>query len=171
MNNNKEIVVAKRVKKNLVLEFVELVFLAVIIFVIMLILLGKSFLSITLDILALFGFCFWAFFYMKKIHINNQNDKVITFNNNVFTIANNGQTLKIKKKNIISYYYKNNTTLMIFDNFVLEKKDSKCGKFFILYKQNNEEKLLKLSNIANPEEVFIKMINIVDNAKLDLDDK
>ena len=62
MNNNKEIVVAKRVKKNLVLEFVELVFLAVIIFVIMLILLGKSFLSIALDILVLFGFCFWAFF-------------------------------------------------------------------------------------------------------------
>lgn len=161
-NKEKNLIIARRIQLKFVSEliaccFVLIVFLALVILFIMV----KLFNLII--VFGLFSIIFgvWAFFYLKKIYVNNHSNEIlITYNNNTFTIVDELNPLNINKSKIIDLDYKTKKSF-IYTPYFISQTEYNYGKLYIYFEDKGVTQKLTIYNVAEPDKVFVKMSDIL----------
>lgn len=164
-NNEKSLIIANRVHIStspMVIGIIItlLIFIPTIVFIssVDLNLFNDNFSIIILVTLSLLfvGLIITLVFQIKNAVKNNKLDPIlITYKNNVFTIHNSTESLKINKKDIYDLDYKNHVNFIFTDHFAGVSTEG-FGKFYIYHKMNNEEYELTLKNVDSPSLVYEK---------------
>ncbi|MCI6860314.1 MAG: hypothetical protein MR862_04095 [Clostridia bacterium] len=157
MENNKGIslIIARRIQLKFVPELIAYCFLVGIF-----IALAISCLSIILGLLGL-AFGVWGFFYLKKIYVNNHSNKIlITYKDDTFTILNELNPLHITKSKIIDLDYKIKKSF-IYTPYIISQTEYNYGKLYIYFEDNDAQQKLTIYNVAEPDKVFDKMLDIL----------
>lgn len=107
------------------------------------------------------AFGIWAFFYLKKIYVNNHSNEIlITYKNNTFTIVDELNPLHIKKSQIVDLDYKTKKSF-IYTPYYISQTEYNYGKFYIYFEDKDVSQKLTIYNIAEPDKVFDKMMDIL----------
>ena len=170
-NEEKRIIIAKRIQLKFISELIACCVVFVIFFgLLVLFILIDSLVLIIIFGLLLVGFGIYAFFYLRSIYINNHSNAIlITYKNNIFTIEDDIDPLSINKTDIIDLDYKLKESF-IFTPYFYGTQTWNYGKLIISFIDKEQGYKIIIKNVADVDKVFDKMIEMLGWNTIDDED-
>lgn len=159
-------IIAKRIKLNLVGEIISFVILVVIIFGFLgLSIYWESTVWITLCIIIAITLTIFGIINLRNIYINNHSPSIlIKFKDNRFTICDKFTSITFSKEDLIDMDYKNKK-FYLYTLYLYYSSEYNYGTVVLYLKSDNsieEYYKLTLKNVANPDKVFEKISHICE---------
>lgn len=159
VNKEKRLIVAKRIQLKFVSELLASCFLLILFSSVFVMLIMTEILTLIIIFgLILIACAVFFFFHLKNIYINNHSEAIlITYKDNAFTIVDD----VIEKSKIIDLSYKIEKSF-VYTPYFFRETVYNYGKFYVYFQDGDEEMKMTIYNVAEPDKVFDKMVDILE---------